>query len=195
LSAGFFLMGPFVCCGIYELSRQKERGEKVSIVGSAACWMRTWKSIAFFAAILTFLMIVWARVSVVLFALLAAHDYPDLKDMLHRLMSFDNLSFLLIWGCVGFVFAGLVFAISVVSMPMMLDRGSDTMEAIATSAVALWNNRGAMLAWAVVIAVLIGGSLMFFLPALAVTAPLVGHTTWRVYRALVAEDSAVFGEG
>jgi len=195
LSAGFFLMGPFVCCGIYELSRQKERGEKVSIVGSAACWMRNWKSIAFFAAILTFLMIVWARVSVVLFALLAAHDYPDLKDMLHRLMSFDNLSFLLIWGCVGFVFAGLVFAISVVSMPMMLDRGSDTMEAIATSAVALWNNRGAMLAWAVVIAVLIGGSLMFFLPALAVTAPLVGHTTWRVYRALVAEDSAVFGEG
>ncbi len=195
LSAGFFLMGPFVCCGIYELSRQKERGEAVSIARSVVCWMRNWKSIAFFAAILTFLMIVWARVSVVLFALLAAHDYPDLKDMLHRVMSFDNLTFLLIWGCVGFVFAGLVFAISVVSMPMMLDRGSDTMEAIATSAVALWNHRGAMLAWAVVIAVLIGASLVFFLPALAVTAPLVGHTTWRVYRALVAEDSAVFGEG
>jgi uncharacterized membrane protein len=195
LSAGFFLMGPFICCGIYELSRQHERGEKVRLSNSMLCWIRNWKSIAFFAAILTFLMIVWARVSVVLFALLAAHDYPDLKDMLHQLVSLDNLPFLMIWGCVGFVFAGLVFAMSVVAMPMMLDRGSDTIEAIATSAVALWNHRAAMLAWAMLITVLIGGSLLFFLPALAVTAPLVGHTTWRVYKALVAEDSAVFGEG
>ena len=78
-------------------------------------------------------------------------------------------------------------------MPIMHDRGSDTIEAIGTSAVALWNNRGAMLAWAFVIVLLIGASLVFFLPALAITAPLVGHTTWRVYRALVAEDSNVLG--
>ncbi len=194
LSAGFFLMGPFICCGIYELSRQQERGEKISFSNSVFCWMRNWKSIAFFAAILTFLMIVWARVSVVLFALLAAHDYPDLKDMLHRLVSFDNLPFLLIWGCVGLVFAGLVFAMSVVAMPMMLDRSSDTIEAIATSAITLWKHHAAMLMWALVITLLIGASLLFFLPALAVTAPLVGHTTWRVYRALVTEDSSVFGE-
>ena len=193
LSAGFFLMGPFVCCGIYELSRQKERGEKVSLATSVFCWMRNWKSIAFFAAILTFLMIVWARVSVVLFALLATHDYPELKDMVNQIVSFDNLPFLLVWACIGFVFSSIVFAISVVSMPMMLDRGSDTIEAIATSAVALWNNRGAMLAWAIVIVLLVGASLVFFLPALAITAPLVGHTTWRVYRALVAEDSNVLG--
>lgn len=193
LSAGFFLMGPFVCCGIYELSRQRENGETVSLSSSVSCWMRNWKSIAFFAAILTFLMIVWARVSVVLFALFAAHDYPELKDMIHKIISFDNLSFLLVWACVGFVFASIVFAISVVSMPMMLDRGSDTIEAIATSAVTLWSNRGAMLAWAIVISVLIGASLVFFLPALAVTAPLVGHTTWRVYKAFVPENSSVFG--
>ncbi len=185
LSAGFFLMGPFVCCGIYELSRQKDNGETVSFAASVTCWMRNWKSIAFFAAILTFLMIVWARVSVVLFALLAAHDYPELKDMIHKIVSFDNVPFLLVWGCVGFVFASIVFAISVVSMPMMLDRDVDTIEAIAASAIALWQNPAAMLTWAVLIALLIGSSLVLFLPALAITAPLVGHTTWKVYQALV----------
>ncbi len=193
LSAGFFLMGPFVCCGIYDLSRQREQGGKLSLSRSLSCWLRNWKSIAFFAAILTFLMIVWARVSVVLFALLAAHDYPELKDMMHQIMASDNASFLLVWACVGFVFSGIVFAISVVSMPMMLDRDADTIEAIATSAVTLWTHRSAMLVWAIVITVLIGASLLFFLPALAITAPLVGHTTWRVYKTLVPEGFSLFG--
>jgi uncharacterized membrane protein len=193
LSAGFFLMGPFVCCGIYDLSRQRENGDTLSLIRSVSCWLRNWKAIAFFAAILTFLMIVWARVSVVLFALLAAHDYPELNDMIQKILSFENMPFLLVWACVGFVFSGIVFAISVVSMPMMLDRGSDTIEAIATSAITLWKHRGAMLAWAIVITVLIGASLMFFLPALAITAPLVGHTTWRVYKTFVPVDSYFSG--
>ena len=185
LTAGFFLLGPFLCCGIYDLSRQKERGYKPNVSASTMSWSRNWKSIAFFAAILTFFMIVWARVSVVLFALFGAHNYPDLKDMIHKIISLDNIEFLLIWSGVGFVFASLVFAISVVSVPMMLDRGTDTMESIFTSAKALWANPGAMFVWALSIAVLIGASLVFFLPALALTAPLVGHTTWKVYRALV----------
>lgn len=185
LTAGLFLLGPFLCCGIYDISRQKDRGYKVNVSASTMSWARNWKSIAFFAAILTFFMIVWARVSVVLFALFGAHNYPDLKDMITKIISFENIEFLIIWAGVGFVFASLVFAISVVSMPMMLDRGTDTMESIGTSAKTLWNNPGAMLAWALSIAVLIGASLFIFLPLLAITAPLVGHTAWRVYKTLV----------
>lgn len=187
LTAGFFLLGPFLCCGIYDLSRQQSRGYVPNIVASTMSWSRNWKAIAFFAAILTFFMIVWARVSVVLFALFGAHNYPNLQDMITKIVSFENMEFLIVWAGVGFVFASLVFAISVVSMPMMLDRGSDTMESIGTSAKVLWNNPGAMLAWALVIAVLIGASLLLFLPLLAITAPLVGHTTWRIYKALVPE--------
>ncbi len=188
LTAAFFLMGPFICCGIYELSRQKDRGEPVDLRASLSCWMRNWKSIAFFAATLTFFMVVWARVSVVLFALFATHTYPDLTDMIRNIVSMNNLVFLLVWAAVGCVFAALVFAISVVSMPLMLDRGADTMEAIGTSAVALWSNPGAMLVWALSITVLIGAPLVFFLPLLALTAPLVGHATWKVYQALVPAD-------
>ncbi len=185
LTAAFFLMGPFICSGIYELSRQRDHGEAPNIGSTLSCWSRNWKSIAFFAAILTFLMIVWVRVSVVLFALFATHNYPDLTGMIRKIVSMDNIAFMGVWTAVGFVFASLVFAISVVSVPMMLDRGSDTMEAIATSSVSLWNNPVAMLLWAMSVTLLIGVALVFFLPVLAVTAPLVGHTTWRVYKALV----------
>lgn len=188
LTAAFFLMGPFICCGIYELSRQRERGEPVDLRASLSCWKRNWKSVAFFAATLTFFMIVWARVSVVLFALFATHTYPELTDMIRNIVSMNNLAFLAVWGIVGCVFAALVFAISVVSMPLMLDRDADTMEAIGTSAVTLWNNPGAMWVWAISITVLIGASLVFFLPLLALTAPLVGHATWKVYRALIPAD-------
>ena len=173
LTAAFFLVGPFICCGIYALSRQKDHGEPIDFHASLTCWSANWKSIAFFAAILTFFLIVWVRVSVVLFALFATHNYPQLSDMLGKLASMDNLEFLAVWFAVGCVFAALVFAMSVVSMPMMLDRGADTIESIATSAVTLWNNAGAMLVWALTITVLIGVSLVFFLPLLALTAPLV----------------------
>jgi len=191
LTAGFFLMGPFVCCGIYDLSRQHGLGGSVSVRQSLISWARNWKAIAFFAAILTFLMIVWARVSVVLFVLFASHDYVDVSGMLMKIASVSNLPFLMVWAGVGFVFASLVFAMSVVSMPMMLDRGADTIEAIAASAVVLWQNPLAMLTWALLIVLLIGASLVFFLPALAITAPLVGHTTWKVYKALVPPADAL----
>jgi uncharacterized membrane protein len=184
MTAGFFLLGPFLCCGIYDLSRQHDRGYTPNISASTLSWSRNWKSIAFFAAILTFFMIVWARVSVVLFALFGAHNYPDLKQMITKIVSLDNLEFLIVWSGVGFIFASLVFAISVISVPMLLDRGTDTMESIFASAKALWNNPGAMLVWALSIAVIIGVGLLFFLPLLAITAPLIGHATWHAYKRL-----------
>ncbi len=184
LSAGFFLLGPFLCCGIYDISRQHDRGYKPNVSASTMSWSRNWKSIAFFAAILTFFMIVWARVSVVLFALFGAHNYPDLRQMIEKIVSFENLEFLIVWSGVGFVFASLVFAISVISMPMLLDRGTDTMESIFASAKALWSNPGAMFVWALSIAIIIGVSLVVFLPLLAITAPLIGHATWHAYKRL-----------
>ena len=51
VTAGFFLMGPFICTGIYELSRQRDNGHPYSLIASWTAWFRNWKSIAFFACL------------------------------------------------------------------------------------------------------------------------------------------------
>lgn len=193
LTAGFFLMGPFVCTGIQELSRQRERGDPTALSGSLTCWRRNLGSIAFFAAILTFLMVVWARVSVVVFALFSTTDFPDLKGVVRQIVQPSNVEFLLVWMAVGLMFATLVFAISVVSMPLMLDRRADTMTAIFTSARALAANPLPMVLWAVLIVVLVGASLILWKGLLLFTAPLVGHATWHAYRALLGSGSSESG--
>jgi uncharacterized membrane protein len=122
---------------------------------------------------------------VVLFALFATHDYPDMHSMITQIVSLRNIEFMVVWLGVGAVFATLAFAVSVVSVPMLLDRPIDTMEAIFTSAQALWGNFAACLVWAVMVVVLVGSALIFFKPLLILLAPWVGHATWKAYQALV----------
>lgn len=191
LTAGFFLIGPFVCAGIYELSRQRARGEPISLPASIVCWRRNTGGIAFFAAIVTFSMIIWARVSVVLFALFSTTDFPDLKGVVLQIVTLSNVEFILVWGGVGLAFAMLVFALSVVSVPLMLDRQTDTMMAIFSSVRALLANPAAMVLWALLIVLLIGGSLLISFALLIVTAPLVGHATWHAYQDLIGSRCTV----
>jgi len=187
LTAGFFLAGPFLCTGLYELSRQRARGEAPSLVASLTCWRRNLGGIAFFSAILTFAMIVWARVSVVIFALFSTTAFPTVQGMIRQIVDPSNLEFLMVWVGVGFVFATLVFAISVVSIPLMLDRRTDTMVAIFASVRALLANPGPVYLWAALIVLLIGASLLLWFGLLLVTAPLIGHATWHAYRELLEE--------
>ena len=185
LTAGFLLIGPFLATGIYDLSRQLENGDKVSLLKSFYCWNRNPGAIAFFAVILTFCMIVWARVSIIIFALTSNISFPSLQGVISSIFSFSNLPFILLWGLIGSLFAILVFAISAVSMPMLLDRRSDTVSAIVTSVRALLTNPKAMFVWALIIAAFIGMSLIAGLIGLLITAPLIGHATWHAYRAIV----------
>lgn len=190
LTAGFFLIGPFVFCGIYWLSRQHERNEKPGLTASLFCWKENPKSIGFFAAILTFLMVVWARVSVVIFALFSTGDFPTMQGMIVQIFSMSNMPFVIAWFGVGFVFASIAFAISVVSVPLMLDRNTDTMIALFTSVRALWLNPLPLYLWAALIVALIGLSLVLSFVPLLLTAPLVGHATWHAYRDLIADKAS-----
>lgn len=189
LTAGFFLVGPFLFCGIYWLSRQRDREEKPSLTASLFCWKDNPASIGFFAAILTFLMVVWARVSVVIFALFSTRDFPTMQGMIFQIFSMTNTPFVIAWFGVGFVFASIAFAISVVSVPLMLDRKTDTMIALFTSVRALWTNMMPLYLWAALIVALIGASLVLSFIPLLLTAPLVGHATWRAYCDMVGEPS------
>ncbi len=186
LIGGFFLMGPFLCSGLFDLSRQLERGEKLSLFKSLFCWSRNLAGTGFFAIMLAFAMIVWARVSIVLFALVSTTSFPTLQGVLSMIFSAENPQFLLIWAGIGFLFASIVFAISVVSMPMLLDRSGDTFVAVFSSVRSLLANPKPVYLWAFLVVLIIGASLLLGFIPLLITAPLIGHATWHAYRDLVA---------
>src|SRR6185312_11368145 len=86
---------------------------------------------------------------------------------------------------VGFLFAVLVLAISVVSFPLLLDRNVGLDAAVATSLRAVAANPGPMAAWGLVVAaLLVLGSIPLFL-GLVVVMPVLGHATWHLYRKVV----------
>ena len=191
LIGGFFLMGPFLCTGIYDLSRQQQLEGKASLLSSLTCWKRNAGSIAFFAIVLTFAMIVWARVSVILFALASTTSFPTLQGVLRMIFSLDNPQFVLLWCGVGFVFASIVFAIGVVAVPMLLDRKSDTFMAVFSSVRSVHANPKVMYIWAALVVIIIGLSLVVGFIPLLLTAPLIGHATWHAYKDLVEPESPV----
>jgi len=97
----------------------------------------------------------------------------------------ENLEFLLVYFGVGFVFALLVFAVSVVSIPLMLDRNQDAITSMLASIRALAENPAPLLVWAALIVGLTLLGFMSFHIGLAVLMPLVGHATWHAYRDIV----------
>lgn len=187
LIGGFFIMGPFLCTGLYDLSRQYERSGSASLISSFTCWTRNPGSIAFFALVLTFVMIVWARVSLIVFALSSNISFPTLQGVLKMIFSFENPQFLLLWLGVGFIFASIAFAVGVIAVPMMLDRKADTFMAIFTSVRSVHANPKALYFWAFLVVLIIGVSLLAGFVPLLLTAPLIGHATWHAYRDLLEE--------
>lgn len=187
LGTGFTLLGPFLTIGLYHLSHQRERGEKPQLAASLSAWRANPGAIGFYAIILLLLFAGWARVSVLLVALLFEGSMPTVATFLqHLVFSGENAAFLVVYIGVGAGFALLVFALSVVSIPLMMDRGTDTVTAMIASFLALTRSFPAMLVWAALIGVLIFAGLATFYVGLALTGPLVGHATWHAYRAVVA---------
>lgn len=186
LSAGFLLMGPVLCLGLYRVSQRLERGEQPEFVDSLLSWRSRLSSIGMFGLVLLVLELLWGRASLVVFAL-SFDGMPDFKGSLLALLDAQNLPFIIAYTAVGGVFAGLIFSISVVAIPMMLDRSTDPITAGLTSLRLVFGQMPVMILWGALITLLIGVAMLPGFAGLVVMGPVVGHASWHAYREAVGD--------
>ena len=187
-SAGFFMVAPLLAAGLYEASRLRAAGQPVTFGACLAGFTRNGGQLAFMGVVLLVLHLFWVRVAALIFMLMFGMNFaPALEDLpMAMLRSPMLLPFLIIGTGAGALLAATAFAISAVSIPMLVDRPEMTaMEAIGISVRAVVTNPAAMVFWAGLIVVFTAMAMVPFFLGLALVIPLVGHATWHAYKDLV----------
>ena len=189
LTSGFLLVAPFLAIGFYGMSCQIEEGKAHADERTFSCIRDNATSIGLFGLMYALVLSGWERFSAILVALMLHGDLissgPFSFDVLWAV---DHWRFVTAYVGFGAMLAALVFAASVVSLPMMMDRKADVVTAVVTSLVVVRQNLLPMLVWAMLIVALsaIGVATQFV--GMIAIFPLLGHASWHAYRDLVQAE-------
>jgi uncharacterized membrane protein len=185
LVSGCLLVGPFLAMGLYEVSRKRERCEHAELSTSLMCWDQHIRSMAMLVLVLMVLELLWGRASLVVFAVFFNTGMPSTTGVIDAVFNPQNIEFLMVYLAVGGVFAGLVYGLSVVSIPMILDRDTDAISAVITSMRVVFSHPGVMLLWGLLLSLLVLAALWPWALGIILVGPWLGHASWHAYRGCV----------
>jgi len=194
---GFVIVAPILVTGFHELSRRLQAGEALPPLGLLALiavWQRRGARLAALGGLLAVAGTLWVGFSSLLVRLAVGSSAAEVGGVGGYLRQFlaAGDAWVLVWLMAGGLGAAIVFAVTAISVPMLVDRDLPLSTAIRTSVAAVGLNPVSLGVWAATIMAL---TLLGFatVVGLVVVLPLLGHATWHAYRDLVEPEPGTGG--